>query len=98
MHREDRVARERAINRALATRGEYEIEYRVQQPDERRLWPVMNGRPRIPRCEIEVKECSPETRFGLAGSDNSKVSEAAKWLEADKVSDFTDVAENQVGE
>ena len=44
VHPEDRAARESAIRRALETRGEYEIEYRLLEPDGVVRW--INGRAR----------------------------------------------------
>ena len=44
VHPEDRTARESAIEQALQTRGEYEMEYRVQQADGRDRWIHGSGR------------------------------------------------------
>ncbi len=44
VHPEDRTARERAITQALRTRGEYEMEYRVQQSDGVTRWIHGRGR------------------------------------------------------
>jgi PAS domain S-box-containing protein len=44
VHPEDRAARERAIKGALASRGEYEMEYRVQQPGGAVRWINARGR------------------------------------------------------
>ena len=44
VHPEDRAAREAAIARALQTRGEYEMEYRVQQPGGLVRWIHGRGR------------------------------------------------------
>jgi PAS domain S-box-containing protein len=44
VHPEDRAARENAIKQALATRGGYEMEYRVQQPDGVIRWINSRGR------------------------------------------------------
>jgi PAS domain S-box-containing protein len=44
VHPEDRAARERAIKRALETRGKYEMEYRVLQPDGAIRWISARGR------------------------------------------------------
>jgi PAS domain S-box-containing protein len=44
VHPDDRAARERAIRRALETQGEYELEYRVQQPDGAVRWIHARGR------------------------------------------------------
>jgi PAS domain S-box-containing protein len=44
VHREDRAVRESAITRALETRGGYEIEYRLREPDGTVRW--INGRAR----------------------------------------------------
>ena len=44
MHPEDRTAREGAIQQALQTRGEYEVEYRVQQADGPARWIYGRGR------------------------------------------------------
>jgi len=47
VHPEDRAARDGAIKRALQTRGEYEVEYRVLQADGRVRW--IHGRGRCVR-------------------------------------------------
>ena len=44
VHPEDRAAREGAIQQALQTRGEYEVEYRVQQADGPARWIYGRGR------------------------------------------------------
>ena len=44
VHPEDRTAREGAIQQALQTRGEYEVEYRVQQADGPARWIYGRGR------------------------------------------------------
>ena len=44
VHPDDRAAREQAIKRALETRGEYEMEYRVQHPDGMVRWINARGR------------------------------------------------------
>lgn len=44
VHPDDGAAREIAIKRALETRGEYEMEYRVQQPDGAIRWINARGR------------------------------------------------------
>ena len=44
VHPEDRTAREGAIKQALQTRGEYEMEYRVQQADGTARWIHGRGR------------------------------------------------------
>ncbi len=44
VHPEDRAAREGAIKQALETRGEYEVEYRVQQADGTARWIHGRGR------------------------------------------------------
>jgi PAS domain S-box-containing protein len=44
VHPEDRTAREGAIAQALQTRGEYEVEYRVQQADGTARWIHGRGR------------------------------------------------------
>ena len=44
VHPEDRTAREGAIEQALQTRGEYEMEYRVQQADGLARWIYGRGR------------------------------------------------------
>ena len=44
VHPEDRTAREGAITQALQTRGEYEVEYRVQQADGIARWVHGRGR------------------------------------------------------
>ena len=44
VHPEDRAAREAAIQRALQTRGEYEMEYRLQQADGIARWIHGRGR------------------------------------------------------
>ena len=45
VHPDDRAARESAIERALQTRGEYEVEYRLQQADGLARW--IHGRGRV---------------------------------------------------
>ena len=49
VHPEDRSARESAIKQALQTRGEYEMEYRVQQADGMSRW--IHGRGRCVRSD-----------------------------------------------
>ena len=44
VHPEDRTAREGAIKQALQTRGEYEVEYRLQQADGMARWIYGRGR------------------------------------------------------
>jgi PAS domain S-box-containing protein len=44
VHPEDRAARDGAIKQALQTRGEYEVEYRVQQTDGMPRWVHGRGR------------------------------------------------------
>ena len=44
VHPEDRTAREQAIKQALQTRGEYEVEYRLQQADGMARWIYGRGR------------------------------------------------------
>ena len=44
VHPEDRAAREGAIKQALETRGEYEVEYRLQQTDSTARWIHGRGR------------------------------------------------------
>jgi PAS domain S-box-containing protein len=44
VHPEDRTARESAITRALMTRGDYEVEYRVRDADGRVRWIHGRGR------------------------------------------------------
>ena len=44
VHPDDRAARESAIERALQTRGEYEVEYRLQQADGLARWIHGRGR------------------------------------------------------
>jgi len=44
VHPEDRAAREGAIKQALETRGEYEVEYRVQEADDMTRWIQGRGR------------------------------------------------------
>ena len=44
VHPEDRAARESGITQALRTRGEYELEYRVQQADGTTRWIHERGR------------------------------------------------------
>ena len=44
VHPEDRAARDAAIKQALQTRGEYEVEYRVQQADGMARWIHGRGR------------------------------------------------------
>jgi len=48
VHPDDRAARESAIERALQTRGEYEVEYRVQQADGVARWIHGRGRCVLP--------------------------------------------------
>ena len=60
VHPEDRAARERAIKRALETRGEYEMEYRVLEPDGAVRW--INGRG---RC-VEPDDGSGLKLFGVS--------------------------------
>jgi PAS domain S-box-containing protein len=44
VHHEDRIAREDAIRQAVETRSEYDMEYRVQQPDGTSRWIHGRGR------------------------------------------------------
>jgi two-component system sensor kinase FixL len=60
VHPEDRAARESAIRRALDTRGEYEIEYRVMEPDGTVRW--INGRA---RC-VEPNDGTGLKLFGVS--------------------------------
>ena len=60
VHPEDRAARERAIKQALETRGEYEMEYRVQQPDGVVRW--INARGRF----VEPDDGSGPKLFGVS--------------------------------
>ena len=60
VHREDRRAREDAIKQALETRGEYEMEYRVLQPDGRVCW--IHGRG---RC-VEPDDGTGPKLFGVS--------------------------------
>ncbi len=48
VHPEDRTAREDAIKQALRTRGEYEVEYRVQHADGKARWIHGRGRCVVP--------------------------------------------------
>ena len=48
VHPEDRSAREAAITQALKTRGEYEVEYRVEQADGTARWIHGRGRCVVP--------------------------------------------------
>ena len=48
VHPEDRAARESAIKQALQTRGEYEMEYRLQQADGTARWIQGRGRGVVP--------------------------------------------------
>src|SRR6185436_13524752 len=60
VHPEDRAARESAIKRALETRGEYEIEYRLLEPDGVVRW--INGRA---RC-VEPNDGTGLKLFGVS--------------------------------
>ncbi len=60
VHPEDRAARESAIRRALETRGEYEIEYRLLEPDGVVRW--INGRA---RC-VEPNDGTGLKLFGVS--------------------------------
>jgi PAS domain S-box-containing protein len=60
VHPEDRAARESAIKRALETRGEYEIEYRLLEPDGVVRW--INGRA---RC-VEPNDGTGLKLFGIS--------------------------------
>ena len=60
VHPEDRAARENAIRRALETRGEYEIEYRLLEPDGVVRW--INGRA---RC-VEADDGTGLKLFGVS--------------------------------
>ena len=60
VHPEDRAAREGAIKRALDTRGEYEMEYRLQQADGTTRW--IHGRG---RC-VEPEEGAGPKLFGVS--------------------------------
>ena len=60
VHPEDRAARESAIKRALETRGEYEIEYRLLEPDGVVRW--INGRA---RC-VEANDGTGLKLFGVS--------------------------------
>jgi PAS domain S-box-containing protein len=44
LHEEDREMARQAVETALATRGEYAVEYRVVRPDGRTVWVAANGR------------------------------------------------------
>jgi PAS domain S-box-containing protein len=44
IHPEDRAARARALKQAIETRGDYEMEYRVQRPDGSVCWINARGR------------------------------------------------------
>ena len=60
VHPEDRATRESAIRRALETRGEYEIEYRLLEPDGVVRW--INGRA---RC-VEPNDGTGLKLFGVS--------------------------------
>jgi PAS domain S-box-containing protein len=60
VHPEDRAARESAIKRALETRGGYEIEYRLLEPDGVVRW--INGRA---RC-VEPNDGTGPKLFGVS--------------------------------
>ncbi len=60
VHPEDRPAREGAIEQALQTRGEYEVEYRVQQADGTARW--IHGRG---RC-VEPDDGTGPKLFGVS--------------------------------
>ncbi len=60
VHPEDRAAREGAIKQALQTRGEYEMEYRVQQADGTVRW--IHGRG---RC-VEPDDGTGPKLFGVS--------------------------------
>jgi PAS domain S-box-containing protein len=60
VHPEDRAARGNAIKMALETRGEYEMEYRVQQPDGEIRWINARG-----RC-VESDDGSGPKLFGVS--------------------------------
>jgi PAS domain S-box-containing protein len=60
VHPEDRAARESAIKRALETRGGYEIEYRLLEPDGEVRW--INGRA---RC-VEPNDGTGPKLFGVS--------------------------------
>jgi PAS domain S-box-containing protein len=60
VHPEDRTARDGAIRQALKTRGEYDMEYRVQHPDGTARW--IHGRG---RCVAPDDDTSPKL-FGVS--------------------------------
>ena len=60
VHPEDRAARENAIRRALETRGGYEIEYRLLEPDGVLRW--VNGRARF----VEPNDGTGPKLFGVS--------------------------------
>ena len=60
VHPEDRAAREDAITRAIQTRGEYEVEYRVQLADGATRW--IHGRG---RC-VETDDGAGPRLFGVS--------------------------------
>ena len=60
VHSDDRTTREQAIKRALETRGEYEMEYRVQLPDGAIRWISARG-----RC-VEAHDGSGPKLFGVS--------------------------------
>jgi PAS domain S-box-containing protein len=60
VHPEDRAARESAIKQALQTRGEYDIEYRVQQADGNTRW--IHGRGRV----VGPKDGTSPKLFGVS--------------------------------
>jgi PAS domain S-box-containing protein len=76
VHPEDRAARESAIKRALETRGEYEIEYRLLEPDGVVRW--INGRA---RC-VEPNDGTGLKLFGVSMDVTArKQAEASAALE-----------------
>src|SRR6185295_16696550 len=82
VHPEDRAARESAIKRALETRGEYEIEYRLLEPDGAVRW--INGRA---RC-VEPNDGTGPKLFGVSmditARKQAEASAAQEHLELQK--------------
>ena len=72
VHPEDRAARESAIEEALQTRGEYEIEYRVQEADGMARWIYGRG-----RC-VAADDGSGPKLFGVS-MDVTARKEAEAW-------------------
>ena len=83
VHPEDRAARDGAIKQALQTRGNYEMEYRVQQADGMTRW--IHGRG---RC-VEPADGSGSKLFGVSmdvtARKQSEASAAQKRAELEHV-------------